>query len=390
MGETAVRSRQRNVRVAAGLFAALLVALTLGGNTIRALMLPKVITSMPTTGTLDYAYEGSATVQPAAERELANPAGWPVLEVLVKAGDSVQQGQPLVRYDDGDARDQLADLQSSLKKMELSLDQLELNLKQALRDEDEAAKQSAANALEIAKLDIGDQKRRIGRLQQDIEAGSVLKAPVDGIVTAVGAEEGTASVGTPDIRLTDPSQGYRVRLTVPGQLAALLQVGDKPDSIVLADGDGDSEQAFAGTVAAIEETPGGSANLADQAGSFDVRAGGQADASNALLTISIQEEEPRLQGGERVKVRIRRSQGKGGPLLLVPNKAVHRDSRGAYVYTIRAKQGPLGNAYHAAETRIETAGSNDYATAVSSGLFEQEEIIVDSSGLIADGTRVRY
>lgn len=388
MGEIAVRSRQRNVRLAAGLFAVLLVALTLGGNTIRALMLPKVITSMPTSGTLDYAYEGSATVQPAAVRDLSNPAGWPVLEVLVKVGDSVHQGQPLVRYDDGDARDQLADLQSSLKKMELSLDQLELDLKQALRGEEETDKQRAANALEIAKLDIGDQKRRIGRLQQDIEAGSVLKAPVDSLVTAVGAEQGTASPGMPDIRLTDPSQGYRIRLTVPGRLAVLLQVGDKPDSIVLMESDG--ERAVAGTVSAIEETPGGGANQANQDGSLVGGSGGPADASSALLTISIQEDEPRLQGGERVKVRIRRSEGAGKPLLLVPNGAVHRDSRGAYVYTIRAKQGPLGNAYYAAETRIETAGSNDYATAVSGGLFEQEEIIADSSGLIADGTRVRY
>lgn len=388
MGEVATRTRQRNIRLLAGLFIVLLVALTLGGNTIRALMLPKVITSVPTAGSLDYVYEGYATVRPAAERELTNPAGWTVLEVFAKVGDTVHKGQPLVRYDDSDAQDQLADLQSSLKKLQSSLGLLQYQLKQALRGDDEAAKLNAANALETAELDIGDQKRRIGKLQKEIEASRELKAPADGIVTAVGAIEGTSSADTPDIRLADTSEGYRIRLTVPGELASRLILGDALESIALAD-DEDARR-LSGTVSAIEEMPDGGADSSGGNG-FGVDSGVDGHAvPPSLLTISLRDDEHGLQGGERVKVSIRRSDGKGGNLLLVPNEAVHRDSRGAYVYTIRAQQGPLGNSYYAAETRIETAGSNDYATAVSGGLFEQEEIIMDSSGLITDGTRVRY
>src|SRR5690606_12107336 len=124
-----------------------------------------------------YTYEGSATVRPAAERELTNPAGWQVLEVLVKVGDTVHKGQPLVRYDDSDAQDQLADLQSSLKKMKLSLELLKYNVKQALRGGDEGAVLSASSALETARLDIADQQRRIGKLQEEMAASRELTAP---------------------------------------------------------------------------------------------------------------------------------------------------------------------------------------------------------------------
>ncbi len=384
MGEMATRSRQRNISLLAGLFVALLVALTLGGNTIRSLSMPKVITSVPTAGSLDYAYEGSATVRPAAERELSNPAGWTVLEVLVKAGDTVQKGEPLVRYDDSDAQDQLAELQSSLKKLQMSLDLLQYNLKQALRGEDETAKLSSASALESTKLDIDDQKRRIEKLQTEMEASRELKAPVDGVVTAVGAATGSASTGMPDVRLADAAKGYQIRLTVPGELAARLNLGDELKSIVLAD---DDTRQLAGTVSAIEEASGGGADLTggDSSGAgADV----QISAPTGLLTVTLRDDGLGLQGGERVKVSIRRSES--GNLLLVPNEAVHHDSKGAFVYTISAKQGPLGNAYYATETRVVTAGSNDYATAVSGGLFEQSEVIVGNSGLITSGTRVRY
>jgi len=87
-------------------------------------------------------------------------------------------------------------------------------------------------------------------------------------------------------------------------------------------------------------------------------------------------------------VSLRKS--KGDQLLLVPNEAVHHDSQGAFLYTISAEQGPLGNAYYAKLTRVETEGSNEYATAVSGEIFEQSEVIVGSTGLIMDGTRVRY
>jgi multidrug efflux pump subunit AcrA (membrane-fusion protein) len=382
--ELATRSKQRKIRALGGLFFALLIVLTLGGNMIRALSMPKVITAVPTVGSLDYSYEGTALVRPAAERKLMNPAGWKVLKVLVKVGDKVHKGQPLVRYDDSDVKDQLADQQSSLKKMQLSLEQLEYDLKQALREGDEEAVHHASSALKSMQFDMEDQKRRITKLQEEIQAGRELIAPVDGIVMTVGAEEGIASAGVPDVSLSDTSQGYQIWLMVPDELAILIRSGEELDSITLVD---DDARQLTGTVTTIEEAydGGGDSIGDDQLGPGD---SDQVSAANTRITISLKEEESGLLGGERVKVSLRKS--KGDQLLLVPNEAVHHDSQGAFLYTISAEQGPLGNAYYAKLTRVETEGSNEYATAVSGEIFEQSEVIVGSTGLIMDGTRVRY
>ncbi|MFL0557810.1 efflux RND transporter periplasmic adaptor subunit [Paenibacillus barengoltzii] len=384
MEELATRSKQRKIRALGGLFFALLIVLTLGGNMIRALSMPKVITAVPTVGSLDYSYEGTALVRPAAERKLMNPAGWKVLKVLVKVGDKVHKGQPLVRYDDSDVKDQLADQQSSLKKMQLSLEQLEYDLKQALREGDEEAVHHASSALKSMQFDMEDQKRRITKLQEEIQAGRELIAPVDGIVMTVGAEEGIASAGVPDVSLSDTSQGYQIWLMVPDELAILIRSGEELDSITLVD---DDARQLTGTVTTIEEAydGGGDSIGDDQLGPGD---SDQVSAANTRITISLKEEESGLLGGERVKVSLRKS--KGDQLLLVPNEAVHHDSQGAFLYTISAEQGPLGNAYYAKLTRVETEGSNEYATAVSGEIFEQSEVIVGSTGLIMDGTRVRY
>jgi len=382
--ELATRSKQRKIRALGGLFFALLIVLTLGGNMIRALSMPKVITAVPTVGSLDYSYEGTALVRPAAERKLMNPAGWKVLKVLVKVGDKVHKGQPLVRYDDSDVKDQLADQQSSLKKMQLSLEQQEYDLKQALREGDEEAVHHASSALKSMQFDMEDQKRRITKLQEEIQAGRELIAPVDGIVMTVGAEEGIASAGVPDVSLSDTSQGYQIWLMVPDELAILIRSGEELDSITLVD---DDARQLTGTVTTIEEAydGGGDSIGDDQLGPGD---SDQVSAANTRITISLKEEESGLLGGERVKVSLRKS--KGDQLLLVPNEAVHHDSQGAFLYTISAEQGPLGNAYYAKLTRVETEGSNEYATAVSGEIFEQSEVIVGSTGLIMDGTRVRY
>ncbi|MBD2848075.1 hypothetical protein IDH44_23000 [Paenibacillus sp. IB182496] len=390
-----VGSKQRRIRVLAGLFVALLVALTLGGNTIRSLAMPKVVTAVPTAGTLGVHYEGSATVHPAAALNLTNPAGWPVLEVLVSVGDAVRKGEPLVRYDDSDVQYQLADLQSARKKQQMAMDLLVYNLKMAHKEDDEPAKLSAAAALETAKLDLEDQQRHIQQLQEELERGRELLAPVDGRVLETGAALERAGSGGPDIRLADTSKGYRIRLAVPAELADTLSLGDPLDAIALTD---DASRTFAGQIAAIEDATGASpegaggtsagAGGADAGGDVGGNVGSAGLTGARLLTIELEDGEAGWRGGERVTVRIEGSAEEAR--LLVNKDAVHYDSEGAYVYTISTEQGPLGNAYYAVETRIETAGSNAYATAIRNGLFEQSEIIVDHTGLILDGTRVRY
>ncbi|REE55424.1 multidrug efflux pump subunit AcrA (membrane-fusion protein) [Paenibacillus taihuensis] len=380
MEERAIQSRKRRIRVVAGLFVVMLIAFTLAGNTLRSLSLPKVYTAAAEEGTVKHNFETTAILQPGETRALANPAGWKVSSLLVKEGDQVHRGQLLIQYDDSNAMQQLTDLNTDLKKLDLSMSLLQADYIAAVNGGDVTAKISAGNAIETAKLDIATKQQYIKNLKQSILENSRLTAPFDGIVTQVNAAEGLPSGGLPDLVLSNTSKGYQIRIQVPGATAALLEVGEVMDDITLEE---DTKQQLQGTITAIDQgTVSGEPNLADS----DVPSGNiGGSASSSSVTIIIKE--AALRGGERVSVSITKM--KGEPTITVPNKAVHQDEKGAYVYTLREESGPLGNAYYAVETPIHIVDSNAFVTAVGGELFPEQEVIVDSTGYIMDGVRVR-
>lgn len=379
MEEQASKSRKRKIRLVAGIFLTVLAGCTLAGNSLRALSLPKVYMAIPSTGTLTHDYEGSATIQPGEVRDLRNPAGWKVAKVLVKQGDHVHKGQPLVQYDDADAMLELADQQTALKKLKLSMQQLEANYIEAASGDSESAKAAAAGAIETAKLDIASGQQHNEHLQTTISASRQIAAPFDGIVTKVNAAAGLDSGGLPDITLSNAAKGYQLQLLVPGETADLLQIGETLDQITLADA---NERPLSGTLSTIEEETAGGSGMA---GDGETDSSDETVNSSYKLTVTFKDD--RLRGGERVRVRL--SHSSGDPLILIPNEAVHKNDQGAYVYTVRAEEGPLGNAYYVAETPVKVVDSNAFMTAVGEGLFEQQGIIVNSSGFIMNGVRVR-
>jgi hypothetical protein len=59
------------------------------------------------------------------------------------------------------------------------------------------------------------------------------------------------------------------------------------------------------------------------------------------------------------------------------------------VYTVEERKGPLGNAFHATRRNVKISDAHDGMTAISEGLFEREQVIVESGQPIMDGDRVR-
>ncbi|GGG67023.1 efflux RND transporter periplasmic adaptor subunit [Paenibacillus radicis (ex Gao et al. 2016)] len=383
LDETAAQSRKRKIRRFAALFFGLLIVLTLTGNTLQALTLPKVYTAQANRGELAHAFKGTGTVVPAEMKELANPAGWKVAHVLVKQGERVSKGQTLVQYDDSEAKQQLAEAQSALKKLQLSMEGLEHSYILAVTDGDESAKLSAKLAIETAKLDIADQKQRIQFQQAGRAENQRLTAPFDGVVAAIGATEGLGSSGAPDIQLTNAAKGFQVEMLIPSTIAELLSEGDLLELQLT----GEEQRMLEGRVAAMKsDSLGGNAG---DLGGGGAGAGGQGQGavSSTLLTLAVVDGKG-LKGGERVELNL--SKVKSAAAILIPNDAVHKDVDGAYVYTVEEHQGPLGNAYYVARTPIEIADANETTTAVSQGLFDQQNVIVNSSEPVIDGVRVRY
>ncbi|SDX16340.1 efflux RND transporter periplasmic adaptor subunit [Paenibacillus sp. CF384] len=376
MEEENTRARKRKIRLIAGLFLVLLAGLTLAGNTLQALSLTKVYTIEAAQGQLSHVYEGTATLAPYDVRELTNPAGWTVTSVHVKKGEAVHKGQTLVEYDDTEAKQQIAAGQSALKKLELSIEGLQQNYIQASSSDDASAKLAAKLALETAKLVIADQKLAIELLQASAAANSRIKAPFDGIVTDVHAEAGLKGDGSADIRISNAAKGYRFELSVPSDLGALLQVGEKLELLKL----GKENAVLTGVIAEVKGTVHADDSVGDAAGDD-----GSGNSTTNTIVVTVQEKS--LRGGERVQVNLTRNNPSSE--MIVPHAAVHNDGSGTYLYSYEEKQGPLGNAYHVVRIPIEVMDENDTMSAIRGGIFEQQPIILDSDHPIMEGERIR-
>ncbi|WP_336773441.1 efflux RND transporter periplasmic adaptor subunit [Paenibacillus sp. MMO-58] len=372
-------SGKRKLRLLAGLFLILLAICTLAGNTIRNLSLQKVYTQTAFKGSVMHEFEGKATVQPEQTQALMNPAGWKVKQVLVKQGDKVTKGQKLIEYDGSEAMLQLDDMKTSLKKQQLSMNQLQTDYITAVTGGDESALSAAKVALDSAKLDMASQENHIQSLQKSIIDSQSVSAPFAGIVTEVNALAGSGPGGGPDIVLANASKGFNIQLQVPGDIARLLEIGETLEQLKIT---GKDTEQLTGTITTIDNDVNGAALDTPDSGTLHAN-----DSSSIPGTVTVRLHDNQLIGGERVQVKIVKSNSEA--ILTLPNEAVHQDDQGAYVFTLESKEGPLGNAYYAVKNPIKVTDSNAYMTAVTEGLFEEQEVIVSSTGYLIDGARVR-
>ncbi|MBB6637092.1 efflux RND transporter periplasmic adaptor subunit [Cohnella thailandensis] len=379
MEERMTSSRRKKLRLLTGLFLALLVGCTLAGNTLRNLALPRVYLASAGSGTILHPYEGTATVMPKESKEIVNPAGWKVARILVKAGDPVTQGQPLIVYDDSETREQLLDMQTELKKSTLSMSLLQSNYREAAISGDEQKKENARVAIETAKLDLSTQQRHIQQLEKDLAENRQSVAPFDGVVTRLNAAVGFASSGSPELVLTDSAKGFAIECQIPGDVANLLEIGEDLDQISLI---GRDSRQLTGAIVDIKES------LPEQVNSSSGGNTGELPSVLPHSVVRIEIKDTKLQGGERVKIAI--SKESENSMITVPNEAIHYDERSAYVFTLDTDSGPLGNAYRAVETPVTIADKNSFVAGISEGLFPQQEVILHSAkDFLMDGMRVR-
>ncbi|SDE14636.1 Multidrug efflux pump subunit AcrA (membrane-fusion protein) [Paenibacillus sp. UNCCL117] len=384
INEEQQKTRKRNIAVIASLFFACLIALTLFGNTLVALTLPKVITEQPVSGTLDLTFQGTAILRSAIEVDLTNPGGLTTTKVLVKEGDAVRKGQILVQYDNSEAEQQIDAEQDVLKKTKLDLNRRFDEYKQVARGEDPDAIAAAQNGLESVKLDITAQEKRIRMLQTQMSAKEKLLAPFDGIVTAVNAIEGLPSTAS-DIRLFYTDKGLRFDIQVPIELAVGLTEGESLKVRTI----GKKSRLLQGQIMKIEAstTPNESDKPTNGPPTSSTSSGESPTVreTNRLL-VSLHDES--LHDGDRVQVELSKTVGK--ETLIISSKAVRQDRNGAYVFALESTSGPLGNVYYASKRPVTVSGANEQQTAISGDFLEKANIILESSEPLEDGQRVRY
>ncbi|MBV6714129.1 efflux RND transporter periplasmic adaptor subunit [Paenibacillus chitinolyticus] len=373
--------RKRKIRLFSGLFIGLLVVFTLLSNTFMALTIPKVAVVVPSRGQLVHTFKGSGVIKWRAETALTNSTGWKVKKVEAKEGDRVKKGQTLVTYDSKDAEQDILDQQAGLNKLKLTMEELQSHFIEASQNGEEKSIEDAKRAMEIHKIDLEVQQRKIQNLQEKLKKNVKLTAPFNGIVTKVNAKEGLSSEsGGYDVRLSDESLGFEFELSVPVDIAAALKAGDKLEVQV----DGPAAEKIEGQISEIQE-PG----IPDKSKTEEGSAG---EGGNTAMSLPMKRLLVTLQGTglkEGAGVRVELNRATDPDIIVVDNKAIHEDKTGKYVFIIEEKNGPLGNAFYIRRTSITVTDSDDKVSTVTQGLFEQQQIVVESSEPLQDGDKVR-
>lgn len=371
--DQALMKRKRKIRILFGLFIGLLIGFTLFSNTLKSLTLPKVALITAGRGELVHTFQGSGTVKWRMESALTGAVGGKVKQVNVKVGELVKKGQALVVYDTKAVENQILDEKAALDKLNISIKELQNSYKEIYRNGDEKSIESAKNALKVSSIDKDVLQRRIQKLQEDLSANGLLTAPFDGIVTKVGAVEGLDSFGgAPDIVIANTSLGFDFEFLAPTDAIGLLEKGAMLD-VQLS---GSNARQVEGRIEEIQDAEP------------LIQTGGGASqtmyTAMKRLTIAIQDDA--LQGGERADVNLTRTTQ---DVILVDNKAIHNEGDQKYVFSIEERNGPLGNAFYVRKTYITIVDSNETQSAVTQGLFEQEQIILESSDPLQEGDKIR-
>ncbi|MNI36456.1 Macrolide export protein MacA [compost metagenome] len=370
------QSRQTKIKILASMFFGLLIVFTLFSNTLLTLTLPKVATEIAKKGPMSYMFKGSGVVKPRESIDLTQNEGWKVQKVHVKKGDKVAKGQLLVSYDSTEAQWQIEEAQASLMMLQLAAEDLQSTFKETMQDDHQMDIKKAKNALESNKIDQSIQIKLIDRLQSKLATNSKLIAPFEGLILSVNTREGlTSNSAGADIRMTNESSGFEFELQIPAQVAEKMKIDDKLN-VSLED---DPTLQLEGQIVDIQ-------NSKSAAGGSDMEPNHVKNPSpQKEVHIALQDE--KLKGGEQAQVNV--LQSSKADMLLISHQAIHEDQDGSYVFTIEERSGPLGNAFYAIKNYVTVTEDNGKVSAISQGLFDQSQVIVESSEPLHDGSRIR-
>ncbi|WP_028594580.1 efflux RND transporter periplasmic adaptor subunit [Paenibacillus assamensis] len=365
--------RKRKIRILFGLFIGLLIGFTLFSNTLKSLTLPKVALATVERGELVQTFQGGGTVKWRMESALSGAGGGKVKKVDVKVGQLVKKGKVLVVYDTKALEDEILDEKAALEKLTISMKEQERRYVEVYRSGDVMGIESAKNDLKVSSIDKDVLQRKIQKLQESISENGKLTAAFDGIVTRVGAVEGLRSTGeVPDIVIANKSLGFNFELLAPANAIGVLEKGAKLNVQLK----GSNARQVEGRIEEVKD-----AEPLTQSGE-----GVNQTEYIAMKRLTIAIQDDALRGGERAEAELTKTIN---DVILVDNKAIHNEGDKRYIFSFEERNGPLGNAFYARKRYITITDSNETQSAVTEGLFDQEQIIVESSAPLQEGDKIR-
>ncbi|HEY8462444.1 MAG TPA: efflux RND transporter periplasmic adaptor subunit [Bacillota bacterium] len=376
-----------------------MILLTFFSRTINNYMIPRVKVDKPSSGALVKEVTGSGTVEACQTFKVySNNSNAMVNYLNVRVGDQVRQGQILLVLDAKELSSKLHEYLNFYKAGKITFNQLlnqvsQYNLtveKQKLRLAEIKLKeaQNSLRALEVlcnegaepeikyrrAELDLLEAEEEYKLHQETMKLKflqnrellkqSIFIAPFSGIITEVNVEQGGFATGTKYlIQLTNTANGFVFKATVPSAEANYLSVGDSVQVSLQSM----TEKTIKGVLISI--TGKTVTNNEDQ----------------KELTIKLPQE-LKLTGGEHGNIVINKMSGFYS--FLVPLSALCEDDEGTFVWTVKERQGPLGNEYYVVKTFVTVGDKDNYKAGIYSGIEPGSRIVIETTKKLEDESRV--
>ena len=219
---------------------------------------------------------------------------------------------------------------------------------------------SSLSAQSIAAK-IERQKEKIRELSGEDEESNAITAKTGGTVTEINCTSGDSVVKDDILAVIEvPEMGYTLSFSVTNDQARRLKVGD--EATISNFYWGSSIKAKLKSIATDKKNPQTQKTL-----TFDIE--GDVSAGSEL-TLSVGQKSSNYD-------------------LVIPNSAIKNDNNGSFVYTIYAKNSPLGNRYIAKRVKVEVIASDDTNSAVNAELNNGDFVITTTAAPIKNGDQVR-
>ena len=237
----------------------------------------------------------------------------------------------------------------------------------AVRQSDQAV-QAAQDIIDAEKFTVDDSvKQQIKDLKEKI-ADCQVKAPIDGVVTALSIAEGALPEGTSILTIEDTET---LKITVDIKEKDIMNIHEGMKAEVTATALPD--KTFSGTVSRVVLVP-----------KVSPMSEGGTSSSSYTAEVTIDDKDSGLLLGMNAKVKIVLSEKKDA--IAVPMDAIVEDENGNFVVFIA--DGATDSKCTAKAVKVRKELETDYYVAVSSDeLKESDEIILDAEGL-KDGDSV--
>ncbi|APH68334.1 efflux RND transporter periplasmic adaptor subunit [Bacillus sp. LR_5] len=301
-------------------------------------------------------------------------------DIKVKEGDKVKKGTPLITYTNEQLSLEKEQNQLTAQSNQLQIDQIQEKLKALDSKEKELEKQvgkkEAEKQIESERTELQMQEKtaEIELKQTELQRQSLanrvsdlqVKSEIEGTVISVNQEAASkkSDIQEPVIHIGNPKD-----LVVSGKLSEYDTLKVKKGQKVTLTSDVIQDKTWKGTVSAVGLVPDQQESTAAQ---------GTEQAVQYPLQVKIKGNLPEGKPGFKFIMNIETDKRKANTL---PSKAVKKEDDQYYVYTVKDGK--------AKRVDVKIGEVTDDLTEIKEGISQDDQVILNPSDQVTDGTEVK-